>query len=141
MTDTQPQQIPAKDAAGVTGERSRGFGRGGARGGPRGGPRDGAKKGGFRGNDEVWRPVTKLGRLVKSGKIASIEDVFKFAVPIKEHDIVDFFLKDTLKEEVMQVKPVQKQTQAGQRTRFKAYVIVGDSNGHIGLGWKCSKEV
>eukprot|EP00898_Chlorokybus_atmophyticus_P001999 jgi/Chlat1/27/ChrspC231115S00910 len=37
--------------------------------------------------------------------------------------------------------PVQKQTRAGQRTRFKAFVVVGDSNGHVGLGVKCSKEV
>ncbi len=37
--------------------------------------------------------------------------------------------------------PVQKQTTAGQRTRFKACVVVGDYNGHIGLGHKCSKEV
>jgi len=78
---------------------------------------------------------------VKSEKIAKIEDIFRWSIPIKEHQIVDQLLKDVLKEEVMQVKPVQKQTQAGQRTRFKAYVIVGDSNGHIGLGWKCSKEV
>ena len=37
--------------------------------------------------------------------------------------------------------PVQKQTCAGQRTRFKAIVVVGDGQGHIGLGVKCSKEV
>ena len=37
--------------------------------------------------------------------------------------------------------PVQKQTRAGQRTRFKAFVIVGDSDGHFGLGVKCAKEV
>ncbi|CAH1398834.1 unnamed protein product [Nezara viridula] len=37
--------------------------------------------------------------------------------------------------------PVQKQTRAGQRTRFKAFVAIGDHNGHIGLGVKCSKEV
>lgn len=41
----------------------------------------------------------------------------------------------------MQIKPVQKQTRAGQRTRFKAIVIIGDSNGHVGLGIKTSKEV
>lgn len=40
-----------------------------------------------------------------------------------------------------QIKPVQKQTRAGQRTRFKAIVVIGDSNGHIGLGIKTSKEV
>jgi len=41
----------------------------------------------------------------------------------------------------MEVKSVQKQTQAGQRTRFKAYAIVGDERNYIGLGWKCHKEV
>ena len=37
--------------------------------------------------------------------------------------------------------PVQKQTSAGQRTRFKAFIAIGDYNGHVGLGDKCSKEV
>ncbi|EDS38171.1 40S ribosomal protein S2 [Culex quinquefasciatus] len=32
-------------------------------------------------------------------------------------------------------------TRAGQRTPFKAFIAIGDSNGHIGLGVKCSKEV
>ena len=41
----------------------------------------------------------------------------------------------------LQIKPVQKQTQAGQRTRFKAIVVIGDSEGHVGLGIKTSKEV
>ena len=41
----------------------------------------------------------------------------------------------------MQVMPVQKQTKAGQRTRFKAHVIVGDGKNYMGLGWKCHKEV
>lgn len=41
----------------------------------------------------------------------------------------------------LQIKPVQKQTRAGQRTRFKAIVIIGDSEGHVGLGIKTSKEV
>lgn len=42
---------------------------------------------------------------------------------------------------LLQIKPVQKQTRAGQRTRFKAIVIIGDSEGHVGLGIKTSKEV
>lgn len=42
---------------------------------------------------------------------------------------------------LLQIKPVQKQTRAGQRTRFKAIVIIGDSDGHVGLGIKTSKEV
>merc|ERR1712110_741234 len=46
-----------------------------------------------------------------------------------------------LKEEVMKIMPVQKQTRAGQRTRFKAFVVVGDHDGHIGLGVKAAKDV
>merc|ERR1712146_357496 len=46
-----------------------------------------------------------------------------------------------LKDEVMKIMPVQKQTSAGQRTRFKAFVCVGDYDGHVGLGVKSAKEV
>ena len=53
---------------------------------------------------------------------------------------MDAFLPG-LTDEVMKIMPVQKQTSAGQRTRFKAFVAIGDKNGHVGLGMKCSKEV
>ncbi|XP_036708126.1 40S ribosomal protein S2-like [Balaenoptera musculus] len=58
----------------------------------------------------------------------------------KRRDI-DFFLGASLKNEVLKIMPVQKQTRAGQRTRFKVFVAIGDYNGHVGLGVKCSKEV
>lgn len=88
-----------------------------------------------------WMPVTKLGRLVKAGKISSIEEIYLHSIPMKEAEIVDYFLGPSLKDEIMKIMPVQRQSSAGQRTRFKAFVAIGDSNGHIGLGVKCSSEV
>merc|ERR1712227_1058921 len=117
------------------GDRGRG-GRGRGRGRGRGGGRGGRGK-----EEKDWVPVTKLGRLVKDGKIKSLEEIYLYSLPIKEHEIIDLFLGPALKDEVLKIMPVQKQTRAGQRTRFKAFVAIGDYNGHVGLGVKCSKEV
>ena len=126
------------------GSRGRGFGRGRGRGGGRGRGRGGRQGGGRKGGDDdigSWVPVTKLGRLVKEKLIKRLEEVYLYSLPIKEPQIIDWFLGQKLQDEVMKIMPVQKQTQAGQRTRFKAYIAVGDRDGHIGLGVKCAKEV
>ncbi|XP_046530027.1 LOW QUALITY PROTEIN: 40S ribosomal protein S2-like [Equus quagga] len=96
---------------------------------------------GGKAEDKEWIPITKLGHLVKDMKIKSLEEIYLFSLPIKESEITDSFLGASLKEEVLKIMPVQKHTRAGQRTRFKAFVAIGDYNGHVGLGVKCSKEV
>ena len=115
--------------SGVQGRgRSRGWGRGrGARGG--------------KAEDKEWLPVTKLGLPVKDMKIKSLEEIYLFSVPIKESEIIDFFLGAILKDEVLTIMPVQKHTRAGQWTKFKAFVAIRDYNGRVSLGVKCSKEV
>lgn len=139
--------------------RRGGFAERGISGAPRRGGR--APRGQRRGAEvkQTWTPVTNLGRLVKSGVISSIEEIFLHSLQIKEHQIIDhFFGRATmpgqvedptaassglpiLQDEVMGIKPVQKQSSSGQRTRFKAFLIVGDGNGHVGYGVKCAKEV
>ena len=123
------------------GDRRGGFGRGRGRGDRGRGDRGRGRGKREKGEKEEWVPCTKLGRLVKEGKIKSIEEIFLFSLPIKEYQVVDFLIGPALRDEVMKIMPVQKQTTAGQRTRFKCYVAVGDGNGHIGLGVKAAKEV
>ncbi|KAG0468317.1 hypothetical protein HPP92_017645 [Vanilla planifolia] len=121
------------ERGGDRGGFGRGFGRGGR--GDRGGRGRGGRRGGPRRDEEQkWIPVTKLGRLVQEGKIVSLEQIYLHSLPVKEHQIVESILGPQLKDEVMKIMPVQKQTRAGQRTRFKAFVVVGDGNGHVGLG-------
>ena len=117
-------------------EGGRGFGRG------RGGDRGRGGRGGRGGGEGEWVPCTKLGRLVKDNKVASLEEIYLFSMPIKEFQIIDAFLKEgTLEDEVITIFPIQKSTGAGQRTRFKAFTVVGDKDGHIGVGSRVGKEV
>src|SRR5436305_10379751 len=80
---------------------SGGFTSRGDRGGPRRGQRR-ARRGAKTDSEKEWQPVTKLGRLVKAGKIKSMEEIYLHSLPIKEYQIVDFFLPK-LKDEVMKV--------------------------------------
>src|SRR4030042_440652 len=79
---------------------------------------------------------TRLGKMIQEGKITSIDEVFLSGLKISEYQIVDALVPD-LQEEVINVNLVQKQTDAGEKSRFKAIVAVGNRDGYIGLG--CGK--
>jgi len=82
---------------------------------------------------DAWIPRTSLGRLVKEGRITSIYEIFEQNLAIKEPQIVDFLVPD-LKHEIIDVTIVQKQTDAGEMTRFKVLVVIGNEDGLVGLG-------
>ncbi|MEM2927713.1 MAG: 30S ribosomal protein S5 [Nitrososphaerota archaeon] len=80
-----------------------------------------------------WVPRTNLGKAVLEGKITSINEVFANHLRIYEPQIVDILLPN-LEQEVLDVKLTQKQTDAGERSKFKAIVVVGNRDGYVGLG-------
>ena len=82
---------------------------------------------------EAWVPKTRLGKMIQEGRISSIDEVFLSGLQISEPQIVDALIPD-LQEEVINVNLVQKQTDAGEKSRFKAIVAVGNRDGYIGLG-------
>merc|ERR1719218_128581 len=97
------------------GEKGEGKGKGDFKGGfgkGKGGKK--GKKGKGKRDEKEWVPCTKLGRLVKGGQITTIEDIYLHSLPIKEYQIVDLLFKmNELKDDVMKIMPVQKQTSAG----------------------------
>jgi len=89
---------------------------------------------------ESWIPRTKLGKMILEGKISSIEELFMEGLKIRESEIVDVLLPN-LQEEVINIGLVQKQTDAGEKSQFRAIVVVGNRNGYIGLGSGKARQV
>ncbi len=85
------------------------------------------------GKEQEWKPRTKLGMLVASKRITSLEQIFEQGYRLREPEIVKQLLPD-LKSEVIHVGVVQKQTDAGELTRFSAIVACGDEQGWFGIG-------
>jgi len=84
-------------------------------------------------NVEEWIPRTKLGWMVKEGKITSIDQIFAINAIIMEPEIVDILLPN-LSQEIIDVVLVQKMTDAGRISRFRAVVAIGNGDGYVGLG-------
>ncbi len=89
---------------------------------------------------ESWVPRTKLGKMVLEGQISSIEELFMEGYKIRESEIVDVLLPD-LQEEVINIGLVQKQSDAGEKSQFRATVVVGNRDGYVGLGSGKAKQV
>jgi small subunit ribosomal protein S5 len=92
-------------------------------------------------NEAEWIPKTKLGQMVKTGKITSMTAALKSEYPLREPEIVDHLIGEDLEDEVLKVNMVQRMTDSGRRTRFSITVVVGNSNGYVGLGAARGKEV
>ncbi|MDE1761623.1 MAG: 30S ribosomal protein S5 [Candidatus Micrarchaeota archaeon] len=84
-------------------------------------------------NPENWTPRTKIGEMVKNKQIVSVEQIFESGKPIKEVEIVDTLLPN-LEMKVLEVSSVQRMTKNNRKGKYRATVVVGDRNGHVGIG-------
>ena len=91
-------------------------------------------------DEVVWVPRTRLGLSVMNSKVTSLDEIFQNGWKIKEHEIVRALSPD-LKSYVVHVGIVQKQTDAGEVTKFKAVVAVGDEKGWFGVGNGKTKQL
>jgi small subunit ribosomal protein S5 len=89
---------------------------------------------------EGWMPRTRLGKMINEGQISSMEEVFTEGLKIREPEIVDVLLPG-IQEEVINISLVQKQTDAGEKSQFRAIVVVGNRDGYVGLGSGKAKQV
>ena len=102
---------------------------------------------------DSWQPKTELGRLVKAREITNIDEILGSGRRILEPEIVDALLKT--ESELLLIgqakgkfgggqrrvfRQTQKKTREGNKPKFATYAVVGDRNGHVGVGYGKSKE-
>ena len=101
----------------------------------------------------AWEPKTKLGQEVRNGKIKNIDEIIDNKRKILEEQIVDTLLD--LKKDLILIgqakgkfgggkrrawRQTQKKTKEGNVAIFSAMAVVGDGNGHVGIGIGKAKE-
>lgn len=88
---------------------------------------------------EGWTPKTLAGRLVKNNEVSSLDKLYDMNLPIIEPEILDALLPG-LEEKVVDFSKTTRVTKAGRSFSFRAIVLIGDKNGHVGLGTGKDKE-
>ena len=102
---------------------------------------------------DSWIPKTQLGKDVRSGKIKNIDEIFASGKKIMEPEIVDLLLN--LKNDLLFIgqakgkfgggkrrawRQTQKKTKEGNVPTFSVLAVVGDENGHFGIGYGRASE-
>jgi small subunit ribosomal protein S5 len=103
---------------------------------------------------EAWKPKTDIGIKVKAGQITDIDTIINAGVRIMEPEIVDCLLPN-LQSDLFEVgqskgkfgggkrsiwRTTQKKSMEGNKPSFTAMAVVGDKDGHVGIGMGKAKE-
>jgi len=101
----------------------------------------------------AWKPKTELGKEVKEGKIKNIDEILDGGKKILEAEIVDSLVN--IKSDLLSVgqakgkfgggkrrawRQTQRKTKEGNIPTFSTMAVVGDENGHVGIGSGKAKE-
>lgn len=87
-----------------------------------------------------WDPRTRLGRMVKEGQIATMDEALRTGLPLREPRIVDALL-GKLEDDVLDVNMVQRMTDSGRRINFRVVAVIGTRDGFVGVAKGRGKEV
>ncbi len=102
----------------------------------------------------TWKPVTRVGKLVQTGEITDIEDLFDSGERILESEIVDTLLPG-LEEDLLLIgqakgkfgggqrrifRQTQKKTKEGNKIAFLTCAVVGNRDGFVGVATGKSRE-
>ncbi|MBN2141995.1 30S ribosomal protein S5 [Candidatus Woesearchaeota archaeon] len=100
-----------------------------------------------------WKPITELGRRVKDREITDIDEILDNSLRILEPEITDSLLHT--EQDLLLIgqskgkfgggarrvfRQTQKKTMEGNKPKFSTIAVVGDRNGHIGVGLGKAKE-
>ncbi|MFH1326532.1 MAG: 30S ribosomal protein S5 [archaeon] len=102
---------------------------------------------------QEWIPKTKLGIEVKNGKITNIDNILEKDRKILEPEIIDSLIN--VKSDLISVgqakgkfgggkrrawRQTQRKTKEGNVPTFSTMAVIGDENGHVGIGTGKAKE-
>ncbi len=87
-----------------------------------------------------WEPKTEIGRMVKNKEITTLEQIFEMGKPIKEVEIIDVLFPG-LSTKVLEIASVQRMTKNNRKQKYRVTAVVGDMNGHVGVGTAKDVEV
>jgi small subunit ribosomal protein S5 len=92
------------------------------------------------GPPDDWTPRTDLGKQVLRRDISSMAEIISRNDVIQEPEIITLLLPN-LEYEVLEVRYVQKQTDAGRKPSFRSAVVVGNRDGWVGVATGKAKQV